>query len=118
MEIGVNIIQGLIAGIQSAFGVLMTFITGVVSAILAPFAPILELLGIDISGGIGGAVGGVGGIGTTDGTLTTGTQNYYNYYYGPVYFNDTGQTNGGVDCQYPNPVLSATGTGVPLATPG
>jgi len=114
-EIGANIIQGLMAGILSMVAPLIQFLNTVVGIILAPFQPILDLLGLDFGGGTGGTTGGYSTNGTgTSGTLTsTATQNYYNYYYGPVYFQGTGQTNGGVDCQSPNPALNALGSSLP-----
>lgn len=113
-EIGMNLILGLIDGINSMFSTLLTFIGIVVTKLLEPFKPILDLLGIDIGGGglsaegLGTAGGGVAGTSTL-----TSANNYYNYYYGPVYFQGTGQTNGGVDCQSPNPALSALGSSLP-----
>ena len=115
--IGVNIIQGMINGMSSMFGVLISFVNNMVDSLLAPFAPLIDMFG----GSTGGASGGVsfGGGGTTGGstgggTLTsTAVENYYNYYYGPVYFSGNGQTNGGVDCQSPNPALSALGSHAP-----
>ena len=115
--IGVNIIQGMINGMSSMFGVLLSFVNNMVDSLLAPFAPLIDIIG----GSTGGASGGVsfGGGGTTGGrtgggTLTsTAVENYYNYYYGPVYFSGNGQTNGGVDCQSPNPALSALGSHAP-----
>jgi len=116
MEIGTNIIQGLMSGILSMVAPLIQFLNTVVGIILAPFQPILDLLGLDFGGGgldatgLGTAGGGVAGSGTL---TSTATQNYYNYYYGPVYFQGTGQTNGGVDCQSPNPALNALGSSLP-----
>ena len=117
MEIGANIVNGLKTGLMIAWTGLVTLVETLIGFLLAPFQPILDLLGIDISGLTSGGPTAPVNVGTT-GTLTTGTNNYYNYYYGPVYFNDTGQTNGGVDCQYPNPLLSASAFGGVAATPG
>lgn len=109
------------SGMSSAFSALLSFVNDIVDLLLAPFAPLLDIIG----GAVGGAsaTSSLGGTGTTGGrvgggTLTGSTENYYNYYYGPVYFGGTGQTNGGVDCQYPNPMLGASSTGLPIATPG
>jgi len=117
-EIGKNIIQGIMTGMISAFGALLNYVNTIVDLLLAPFAPLIDLItgstgGASAGSSLGGSTGTVGGR-DMGGTLTsTATENYYNYYYGPVYFQGTGQTNGGVDCQSPNPALSALGSSAP-----
>ena len=106
----------MINGISDTWATLTTTISNLIQDLLDLMPNWLQNIlgvggGLDASG-LGTASGGVAGTGT--GTLTsTATENYYNYYYGPVYFGGTGQTNGGVDCQSPNPALSALSPSLP-----
>lgn len=111
-DIGRNIVLGLIGGFASMVGLLTAAINTIVSLILAPFAPILELLGLD-GGSIGTSstvdpnseLGGGGGGGGGGAPVT-------NNYYGPVYFMGAGEPGAYYDCPSPNPLLSATAAGV------
>lgn len=114
-EIGQNIVQGLINGIQSLIG-------GVLSVLLEPFQPILDFLGIDLgsfSGGFSapftGSTAALTGAGTAaPGTATLGTvTNNYNFY-GTVYMSGVGP-EGTYDCPTPALMTSAQGS---LYAPG
>jgi len=129
-EIGKNIVQGLIDGIKSLIG-------GVLSALLEPLQPILDFLGIDfgnLSGGFSapftGSTAGLTGAGmATPGTATLGTvTNNYNFYgnvymqgvtnnynfYGNVYMQGVGP-EGTYDCKTPPLITSSQGS---LYAPG
>jgi tape measure domain-containing protein len=115
-DIGRNIVLGLISGLGTMAGVLLTMVEGLVDIILAPLQPILDLLGI---GGSTGSTGGIdtsgsgwsdrgGGTGTagsgTGGTPAGGA--VVNNFYGAVYFGDMGQL--GYDCPSPHPLMTAS----------
>jgi hypothetical protein len=121
MDIGRNIVLGLISGIGSMAGTLLSIIGGIVDMILAPLQPVLDLLGVDSgsigtsstvdsSSGLGGLSGGstgghVGGGTTTTSTGATGS--VINNFYGNVYFQ--GLSEIGYDCPSPHPLLTASG---------
>jgi hypothetical protein len=119
MDIGRNIVLGLIAGLGSMAGTLMSFIGGIVDMILAPLQPVLDLLGLGGDVAVGGATGTVtgtlgGSTGTvgshTTGTTTTSTGaagSVINNFYGNVYFQGLGEI--GYDCPSPHPLLTASG---------
>lgn len=110
MQIGKDIVLGLIAGITSMAGTLLNMISGIVEIILAPLQPILDLLGI----GDTTSTGTTGGrsTGTAPGSPTTGTTTLpigggvVNNFYGNVYFGDMGQL--GYDCPSPHPLMTAS----------
>jgi hypothetical protein len=120
MDIGRNIVLGLIAGLGSMAGTLMSFIGSIVDMILAPLQPVLDLLGldggslgtsstVDPNSGLGGLSGGTTGSHTT-GTTTTSTGaagSVVNNFYGNVYFQGLGEI--GYDCPSPHPLLAASG---------
>jgi tail length tape measure protein len=116
MDIGKDIIRGLVGGLLSLAGWAMDAIAGIVAAILLPFKPILDLLGIDTSwmdvsstGSVGGgSMGGTtttstGGTGTMTGLATTVNQ----YFQGAnIYVGSWDEI--AYDCIYPNPFVAAT----------
>jgi len=114
-EIGKNIVQGLIDGIKSLIG-------GVLSALLEPLQPILDFLGIDfgnISGGFSspytGSTAGLTGAGTASGVATLGSTVTNNYnFYGTVYMSGVGP-EGTYDCPEPALMTSVQGS---LYAPG
>ena len=114
LRIGQNIVQGLMLGIAGMLGEMLAYIGAVVTLLLAPFKPILDLLGIDISGLSGGSAGGgVSLSGTSTGGLATGggsSGQVVNNYYGPVYFQGGAEPGSYYDCPSPNPLMTA-GTG-------
>jgi len=115
-EIGQNIVEGFIQGIQSLIG-------GAITALLSPFQPILDFLGIDLSnlsGGFSlpytGSTAGLTGAGTAPaGTATLGSTVTNNYnFYGTVYMSGVGP-EGTYDCATPPLMTSAQGS---LYAPG
>lgn len=123
--IGRDIIAGLMGGFAAMISPLIALIDYVVSAILAPFAPIFDLLGIDIggTGSLGSHTTGTttGGTGTTTGT-TTGSGTVVNQYFSGATINVGSWDEIAYDCIYPNPFVAATsgrlggsggGTGAP-----
>lgn len=123
MNIGAQIVEGLRNGINNAWAGLLAFIGSFVASLLVPFAPILNLLGIDISGLTAGA-GTPGGtlppLTGGGGTTLTGTTNITNNFYGPVTFSQWpgGDINGGsYDCPSPNPFITSTTPTYPQVTP-
>src|SRR3990172_4804372 len=111
MQIGVNIVAGLVAGLTAATAWLINTVENIIEMILAPFIPILNLLGIDTSGLTGGSTGTVGTAGTvtSDSGLGAGLgQPVTNNYYGPVYFMGAGEPGSYYDCPSPNPLMQAT----------
>jgi hypothetical protein len=112
-QIGKDIIQGLIDGISGMLSSITTIITGVVDTLLAPLAPVLDLLGIDLPTG-STSTGTTGGRSTgtapgsptgTGGVLST-AGGVVNNFYGAVYFGDMGQL--GYDCPSPHPLMTAS----------
>lgn len=127
MQIGKDLIQGLINGIQSMLGAVTGVIKNILAKLLDPLKPILDFLGIDFSdilgtsstGTTGGGTsnwpgnGGSTGGGTNPGT--GGTSGVVNYnFYGPVYMSGV-PAEGTYDCP-PNPIIQ-TGANQ-LVTPG
>lgn len=120
-DIGTAIIQGLINGVKSLWNSVTSLFSDLLDAILAPFQPILDLLGIDLGTGSSGT-GMSQTNGTKDdlyippGTSTTSTQTttsgvggvVNNYYYGPVYFGSTGEPNSYYECPSPHPLMTAS----------
>jgi len=112
MQIGRDIISGLMGGFTSMISPMIALIDAVVSAILAPFDPILELLGIDTTGaGSTGSHSTTGGTTTTPGTGTTGTLGgtVINQYFAGATINVGSWDEIAYDCIYPNPFIGATG---------
>jgi hypothetical protein len=115
-QFGKDIITGLINGLDSLVSWAIGKVTGIVADILAPFKPVLELLGIDTSwmdvsstGSIGGgSMGGTtttstGGTGTMTGLATTVNQ----YFQGAnIYVGSWDEI--AYNCIYPNPFVAAT----------
>lgn len=114
-DIGRNIVLGLISGLGSMAGTLLTIVNSIVDLILAPLQPVLDLLGVDSNTGVGGATGvftgtlgggGSTGSGQGGGTAPTSGQ-VVNNFYGTVNFNGLQQV--GYDCPSPNPLVAASG---------
>lgn len=113
LQIGKDIIQGLINGISSMIDSVTTIIKRILSAMLDPLKPILDFLGIDFSSILGtsstGSVGGGTPTGhtTTNGTGTTGggASSVEFKFYGPVYMNGA-PLDGNYDCP-PNIIIQA-----------
>ncbi len=115
LEIGKNIIQGLVNGIESLVGWATTTIAGIVATILAPFKTILDLLGIDtsflnVSTGTTGShsTGGTTTGSTPGGSTLTGTNTVINQYFqgANIYVGSWDEI--AYDCIYPNPFVTAT----------
>jgi hypothetical protein len=117
MQIGRDIVSGLIIGFGAMVGSLVNVVSGIVDTVLAIFQPVLDVLGI--GGGSTGSTGGIdtsgsgwsdrgGGTGTagsgTGGTTATGA--VVNNFYGAIYFGDMGQL--GYDCPSPHPLMTAS----------
>lgn len=118
MEIGSNIVFGLISGVMSMSGAVVSLFESLLEAALAPFASLLDFLGIDLgqSGSTTGGRnqgGGTGGTGSGTGSSGTGGdvsgQVVNNYFYGPVYIGTNGDLdNANYDCPSPHPLLTAS----------
>ena len=112
-DIGKNIIQGLINGVLSLGAALFDAFKSVVAMALEPLAPLLDLLGIDITSLTATSASGLStaaltGAGTaTPGTATLGSQTVNNNYYGPVYFMGAGEPGAYYDCPSPNPFMTS-----------
>jgi hypothetical protein len=104
--VGRDIVLGLIGGIQSMLGGILAYLETFVMFLLQPFAPLLELLSIDLGGTSTGSTDGRDTGGGTGGTIPSGEGTVNNYFYGTVIFGDMSQL--GYDCPYPNPLLSST----------
>lgn len=108
MDIGRNIVLGLMAGFLGMVTPLIAIINAVVSAILGPFAPILGLLGID-AGALQIPMPTIptlpGGTGT--GTPATGGT-VVNQYFAGATINVGKWDEIAYDCIYPNPFIGAT----------
>lgn len=108
-DIGKNIIQGLVNGIESLKDWAVGAITGIVAAILAPFKTILDLLGIDTSF-LNVSTGSIGGhnTGGTTTDSTGGTGSVVNQYFqgANIYVGSWDEI--AYDCIYPNPFVAAT----------
>lgn len=114
MQIGRDIIGGLMAGFAAMISPLITLIDHVVSAILDPFQPILDFLGIGGGSGGTGSLGGMtgthvgpGGSTTTPGTSTLGGT-VVNQYFAGATINVGAWDEIAYDCIYPNPFIAAT----------
>lgn len=108
MSIGFSIIGGLIAGFNGMITLLKIAINNVISTILGPFQPILDLLGIDI-GTSGGTLGSHTPGGGTGGTIpTTGGGTVVNQYFAGanIYVGTWDEIS--YDCIYPNPFIAST----------
>jgi tape measure domain-containing protein len=110
MTLAGSIVAGLISGWGNAFNTFLSIIETGVNAILELFAPVLDLFNIDLN--IGGSTGTVGsGPGDTShtpggGGTLTGTSSVVNNFFGPVYFGDMEQL--GYDCPSPHPLVAAS----------
>jgi hypothetical protein len=116
MQIGRDIVSGLIIGFGAMVGSLINVVAGIVDTILAIFQPVLDVLGIDIGGST--STGELGGRSTgtapgsptgTGGVLST-AGGVINNFYGNVYFGDMGQL--GYDCPSPHPLMAASANSV------
>jgi hypothetical protein len=116
MQIGRDIVSGLIIGFGAMVGSLVNVVAGIVDTILAIFQPVLDVLGIDIGGST--STGELGGRSTgtapgsptgTGGVLST-AGGVINNFYGNVYFGDMGQL--GYDCPSPHPLMAASANSV------
>jgi hypothetical protein len=116
LQIGRDIVSGLIIGFGAMVGSLVNVVSGIVDTILAIFQPVLDVLGIDIGGGT--STGELGGRSTgtapgsptgTGGVLST-AGGVVNNFYGNVYFGDMGQL--GYDCPSPHPLMAASANSV------
>jgi tape measure domain-containing protein len=106
-NMGRDIVQGLINGLNSLLGALSTIAENILSALMEPLGPILDLLGIDVGTPTIGTSGTVNfGGGSTGSTGTA--QNITNNFYGAVY---VGSMQELYECASPNPILSGTQTG-------
>lgn len=114
IQIGRDIIQGLINGFTAAWDSLMS----IAENSLAEF---FSIFGVDFSDVVGGSLGthntggtdtrgstGTTGGGTSTGASSSGGGTVNNYFYGPVSFNGLGEI--GYDCPSPNPLLAASQT--------
>jgi tail length tape measure protein len=110
MEIGQNIILGLASGFMSAVGGLITLVGYIVGLILAPFKPILDLLGIDISGLTTTQPINLSTGGTSTGSTTSsgGGGTVVNQYFAGATINVGSWDQIAYDCMYPNPFVAAT----------
>jgi hypothetical protein len=114
MEIGINIVAGLVAGLTAATNWLLITVQNIVAQLLAPFEPILNLLGIDISGLTSTTTGSLGGasgtssLGGTGSTTTGGTGTVVNQYFAGATINVGSWGEIAYDCIYPNPFVAAT----------
>lgn len=112
-QMGRDIVQGLINGITGMLGSITSIIGTLVDNILAPLAPILDLLGFDTgTGTIGNHTSPTGTIGnhtqpsTTSPTGILGSAgSVTNNFYGTVYI---GWGDIGYDCPSPNPLIAAS----------
>lgn len=105
-----SIVQGLISGWSSAIGSFLSVVEGFVNTVLTLFEPVLNILGIDLSLG-GGSTGTTGGTtGDTGHTRDGGGgvlgSGVTNNFYGPVYFGNMEQL--GYDCPSPHPLMTAS----------
>jgi spore maturation protein SpmB len=116
MQIGRDIVSGLILGFGTMVGSLLTVISGIVDTVLSIFQPVLDILGIDTGGTTTGELGGRStgtAPGSPTGTTTTSTGtagSVVNNFYGNVYFGDMGQL--GYDCPSPHPLMAASANSV------
>lgn len=118
MDIGKNIVLGLIAGFENNVNLIKNAILKVIEAILGPLQPILDFLGIDINIGSATQTGTTGG-GTSNwpggggSTPSTGATGVTNNFYGNVYVGTMSELYQ-YDCP-PNAVQSGTSGGfVPI----
>jgi tape measure domain-containing protein len=123
MQIGRDIVQGLMNGISFMGNSLITVFEGIIDRILQlpGFRQVAEFLGVEVGGGTG-STGGIdtSGSGWSDrggGTGTTGTGGVLstaggvvNNFYGNVYFGDMGQL--GYECPSPHPLMAASANSV------
>lgn len=108
-DIGINLILGLMSGWTTMFTVFYNLANASIGSILALFAPILELFGVDTGIGVGVSGTGTGLTGSGTATLGGGGSGVVNnYYYGPVYFGAAGEPGAYYDCPSPNPILAGT----------
>jgi len=112
-QIGRDLFTGLMMGISSIVGDVLTFIKTVIGILLQPFTPLLDILGIATGGGTIGTSATVN-FGTSPAATSATGKPVYNYYYGPVYFGAAGEPGAYYDCPSPNPFMTA-GSG--LLTP-
>jgi hypothetical protein len=120
MQIGRDIVSGLIIGFGAMVGSLINVVAGIVDTILAIFQPVLDVLGIDIGGST--STGELGGRSTgtapgsptgTGGVLST-AGGVINNFYGNVYFGDMGSLDmiarRHIRSWQPAPIQSSTST--------
>lgn len=108
MDIGRNIVLGLIAGLGSMAGILVNFVSSIVDIILAPLQPVLDLLGIGGDTlGTAGTVNSSSGLGS--GTTSTGaTGTVVNQYFSGATINVGSWDQIAYDCISPNPFVAST----------
>jgi tape measure domain-containing protein len=118
MEIGRNIVLGLIMGWGTAIGSFLSVVQGFINTVLSLFEPVLNILGIDLNlgGSTGGTTGGMPGDTSHTpggGTLGSGVTNNF---YGPVYFGTLEQL--GYDCPSPHPLVAQSSQSLLTSTIG
>ena len=109
MQIGKDIVLGLIGGFGSMIGTLGIVVQGIVDTVLSIFQPVLDILGFDTSGD--GTIGGRTPTAPTlpgDGTPMTGGT-VVNQYFAGATINVGAWDEIAYDCIYPNPFIGATG---------
>ena len=111
MQIGKDIVLGLIGGFGSMIGTLGIVVQGIVDIVLSIFQPVLDILGFDTSGS-----GSIGGRtvpmppSPTPGTTTGGGTSIIQNFAGAI-INVGSWDEITYDCVYPNPFIVATGGG-------
>jgi hypothetical protein len=119
MQIGRDIVQGLMNGISFMGNSLVTVFEGIIERILQlpGFRQVAEFLGVELGGS--SSTGELGGRstgtapGSPTGTTTTSTGtagSVVNNFYGTVNFGDMGQL--GYDCPSPHPLMAASANSV------
>ncbi len=116
-EMGKNIVLGLWNGIESLVGWITDKIKVFIAGIIAPFKPLLDLLGVDTSflnvststGSIGGGTGYIPGGSTSTGTPSTGAAGTVvnQYFAGASIYVGSWDTIS-YECISPNPFIGAT----------
>jgi tape measure domain-containing protein len=119
MEIGRDIVQGLIMGWGTAIGSFLSVVQGFINTVLSLFEPILSIFGIDLN--LGGSTGGTTGSMPGDTSHTPGGggvlgSGVVNHFYGPVYFGTLEQL--GYDCPSPHPLVAQSSQSLLMSTIG